>query len=898
MKKSFLYAAQVALITALLFTGCPQDSDDDDDSGGKTVNTPGSDLSYIAYAFGYGVDTVQVVNDIYLESYELVIPAGKTLDFRTTGKSLRGITDESKIIAQGTLILADTQAPLDFAKTPGAKIIADADFIRKYVVVNYYTEDPAAPTGKWTDADWGNAGITDLPSADKNDTSVKIFATWKQIVLIDTFENFKTYDKDERPGLVFIDEISGQPKYLAISAPQREINGDDVEVINEKAGGLRFYLVGEPVRFNFNGIDHVLDLAKNQHNRAYYKTWKPEPGPDPAPDPGPDSGSVFYMGGNSGAPSLTIAGNMYISNGQINAPGGLTVWGIVENRDVQPGSTVITNGNTPFTAWTAFLYGASFGGPVNLPGSITNNFGGKPTFGGELQIAGPVTFQGGIFKGEALFGGPVQFIKSTVPTDDDIIVFEKNVTFADDVQLNDSVVFNASGTYYKNITGVDFDIIDGKLNNGSDDVSFTVSGDEVKKPKSGSYSVDVVVPGENVKVQDDIEFTKDATFEGNVTFEKGTKIIGNATFEGDVTFTGEPKFGTISVNVGDSPSTITEIKGLAVFNSGADFGGTVNTVGGSPLGNTVVIEEAEFKGGAFKNIAELKLGDSETPAITLWTGDIANDSAGSGSITLPADGGITFKGNTLTFTGGGGTLGAAIAFNNAEVKLGEGASMNFAQNPAGYPITVMQAGSTGGGFKIEGKAKLDGGVIIGEDAVAAVVKADGGVILTVPGGPVHPISNTQADIHVRNATIDLSSGGAIVFAGTASRIALYDNANIKLSDDDDGLAIPKGQTYNGAVIMAGKSGGSAALLTGSEGIPGGTFVGTVSGGTFVVGETSWNDSKSNMLNNSNRFTLVGTFGAAGSIIVGQPVSGKFSNTNSGSYVAVFTQGPDNDSFYN
>jgi hypothetical protein len=890
MKKSFLYAAQVALITALLFTGCPQDADDDDDdSGGKPVNTPGSDLSYIAYAFGYGVDTVQVVSDIYLGNYELVIPAGKTLDFDTIGKSIRGITDESKIIAQGTLILDDNQAKLDFTATPGAKIIADTDFINKHVAVNYYTDDPAAPTGKWTDADWENAGIKERPSANKDDTSVKIFATWKQIVLIDTFENFENYGEEGSKPLVFIDGISGLPKYLAINAPQREINGDDVEVINKRAGGLRFYLVGEPVKFNFNGLDHVLDLTKYPDLPEYYKIWAPVPTEStPTPPPDPNGGnSVFYTAGsNRNYPSLTIAGSMKISDGKIKAPGGLTVWGIVDNTGVKPGSTVIMDGTTPFTAWTAFLYGAEFGGPVNLLGSIASDFSGPVTFNDKLQIAGPVTFQQGIFKGEVLFGNSVQFppndpSKAPLPID-----FQDKVTFVGDVRLNEGAEFTPGkdNTYYRSITGIDFDKIDTNLTHKGGDASYKISGNTVTRPASGSYSVDVVVSGENVTVtgSDPVHFVKNATFEGDVTFE----VL--------------PKFGTVSAAVAADAAgsrTTTVINGLAVFKKGADFGGTLDTApdGLKVIGNSVIIEEAVFETGEYRNITDLKLGNSTNPAVVFTAGTAAHTTVGSGSINIPQNGGIEFTDGILTFTGEGGTLGAAVDLNNVTVKLGKDAKMNF--NQSSNPITVAQTDGEGG-FKIIGKAKLDGGQIRGEGS-GVVLAANGGLILAIPGAPFNAgLPNKNASVGVYNATIDLSKGGAIVFAGTASRIVLRDNANIKLGADDDDnpiLAVPVGKsTTSGATIIAGSSAtgtetpGGVALLTGSESItPVITGVGTVAGAYYKPGTEGvdvFAKEWSNVLSGNNGFVwIAGTSSAAGSIAVSTAPS----NVTEADKIAVF-----------
>jgi hypothetical protein len=887
MKKSFLYVVPAALILALLFAGCPQDSDDDDDSGGKPVTVPGSDLSYIAYAFGDGIDTVKAVNPIYLGSNELVIPRGKTLDLATKGVEIKsaGLTGGSKIIAQGTIRFASGQnyaGGLDFTNLPdSAKIIADRDFINSNVWIDY-------TKGGFTDkdgTDWSEIPSQDKPSAEKNTAVIR--ANWQQIVLIDTFEKFEGYSADD-PGYIFVEtflnggNVSYKGKYLAIEAPSNSIGGLQARTINERAKGLRLYLVGEPVVFN---SPETIDLSGSTDPYLYYKEWKPKAEDTTSGGDDDDSSpSLFAYAGSGGDGSLTVAGNADVRNGQINAPGGLTVWGVLENTGEPWDSKSITGGTTPVTAWTTILKGAEFGGKVYLLGSITNIFGPSVKFGDSVEISGPSLFNGATFEKSALFNGATTFVQQGEGSSNQV-TFKGSVTFADNAYLHSGVTFeNASSeneikrTFYKTISGLPYtELVAYKFEAGNLSASVEVPLTDIKLSDApgGSFSQNMVFSAKDVTVKDGITFAKNATFEGNVTFN------------------GKSKFGTVSAGEAAKAAgsrTTTIIKGLAEFRNGADFGGTLvadpdNQGGLKAIGNTVILEEAKFN-GVFENITDLQLGNSESPAVVFTAGTTAHVS-GSGAITIPSSGGMEFKDRTLTFTGNGGTLGAAVTLNNATIKLNSNsAKVVFSQSQ--LPIEVIQADGTGtGSFEITGKAKLDAGKIEGEVNDVVVIKANGGIMLNVPGGPPAQVPTGNATIGVYNALIDLSKGGAIVFVGTASRIVLT-NANIKLHEGEGGLAIPTGQTWNDATIMAGNSGGSAALLTGSSGVDNlvyNNYAGTRAGGTYSTAE-GWSDmsASSNVLNSSNSFILVGTQAKAGSISVGSNPG----NETGGGFIAVFT----------
>jgi hypothetical protein len=837
MKKSFLYVVPAALILALLFAGCPQDSDDDGDSGGVPSTVPVSDLSYIAYAFGEGINTVRAINDISLGKQELVIPEGKTLDLASSDVTLGGLDQDSKIIALGTILFSSAQniaGGVDFTKYPNsAKIIAGKDFINNNVWIDY-------EHGGFEPSDWEYAGITDKP-AGKPKAEAVIWANWEQIVIIEPIGDFKNHTGDDDKPYLYGD-------YLAIKVTPEGIGGIEARLINEKAKGLNLYLVGDPVIFN--SLDRI-DIAGSK-DMALYKAWKPID-PDNPDSSQSVTGTQFNMTTDNGG-LLVVAGNADVHRGQITAPGGFTVWGVLKNQGESTDTSTyqaITTGETPFTALTTRLKGASFGGPVLLLGSIENTFGPSVKFEKDVKITGPSTFSDATFNDTSKFNGTIK-VKGKG-------IFGGTVSFADYGYLkNDTELkVDAGNEAWKNVFGLNYETYN-KIN--------YIGG--------GFGELDLTTIDTSGAVP--------PTFKKNVAFSKPVNIGTEAVFEKDVTFkagatfTKKPTFGTVSGNTTGGTSSTTIIKGSAVFEDGADFGGTLNS-NQEPVGNAVIIEEAKFNKGTFENITDLKLGNSESPAV-VFTAGAAADSSGSGAITIPSGGGIEFKDNTLTFTGDGGTLGAAVTLNNATIKL-DSTSAKVVFNQSNYPIEVMRASGTGsGGFEIIGKAELNAGVIKGlSDGVA--VKASGEIILTVPD-----VHHDYSVITVNNALVDLSSGGTIVFAGTASRVVLRDNANIKLHGEDGGLAIPKGKTISEAVITAGNSGGSAALLTGSFGVDklANGLVGTRAGGTYGSITDAWTTPWSNILDRTNSFILVGTQAVAGSISAG---------TNPGSEqgsIAVFT----------
>jgi hypothetical protein len=292
------------------------------------------------------------------------------------------------------------------------------------------------------------------------------------------------------------------------------------------------------------------------------------------------------------------------------------------------------------------------------------------------------------------------------------------------------------------------------------------------------------------------------------------------------------------------------IKGEATFTKGASFG--TMSDGGSET--SVYIEKVNVTGGqTLSGITNVNFGNAESSAVSLGIGTLGY---GTAAITIPSGGGLKFADNTLTLTGEGGTLDAAIALNNATVALESGALFNMTNGI--YPFTVAQAEGGNGSFKIEGNAVFANGAVRSESP--AKVVASGSVLLNIPEQVSAAIPPLLA---IENTTLDLTNGGGIVFSGSASRIVFENGGNLTLKIGENNVsALTADQAKTGGVIIAGWNGGSASLITGSTGVNNtvstSVSVGTLSAGTFWAfgkeNETLYPNAAGgyiNVLNSSN-----------------------------------------------
>jgi hypothetical protein len=691
MKKSFLYVLSAALLLTLSLSGCPQDADDDDDPPppppAAVVTPPSSDLSYIAYAFGQeDISTVKVINDISLEKNELVIPAGKTLDLGAF--KLGGITDNSKIIIwkDGNINFGASQGgALRLTDHPGAKIIADSDFINANVYVDY-TYNPASGV-KYTEADWIAANIPpeDRPGIPpENKDSAKYWANWNQVVVIDTFDAFKTYAP--------LPEVAPTPdtaargtrgylygdKYVAVFAPDGgNIGSIEADEINEKADGLCFYLVGLPVTFNSSEID-----IDTYINNSYYKKWEPAP-----IQQAPSSVFNYDTGDDDYDPegSLVVAGNVNFFSGSVKAKA-LTVWGVIEYRAPVGGAGAgITSQNTSLTAWTVRAAGASFGGDVNLLGSaIENTFGEAAIFGGKTKITGPASFAGATFDDDVVFSGPVVF--SGDKNGRILITFKGNTTFADNAYIHGNASFDNTkdNRYYKELGGLSVtEIIAANLKSGDPTASLVV--DETTIDSGMTFNLRVAFKNPvTVSEAGDYTFNDGVTFQETLTIsdpEANFKITGNAEFQGAVT-------GAGSITTINTTSTTSE----------ATFENALSIAYGEFAGPVTVTGDANIDYGVFKGATTI----SGNGTITAGTFSSAATITGAPTIEYGKFSGVTeIAGATITY---GEFSGATTITGDANITAG---TFSSTATITGNP--TIEYGSFSGATTISGEAAITTG---------------------------------------------------------------------------------------------------------------------------------------------------------------------------------------------
>jgi hypothetical protein len=790
MKKSFLYVLSAALLLTLSLSGCPQDADDDDDGASTSKpadpgNPPTSDLSYIAYAFGQsdGPATVKAVNNIRLGDNELVIPAGKTLDLASEGVILKGFTKNSKIIAWGDGKINFSSAQKSVQLPTGALIIADEEFINANVKVEYFAKSDGI---QYQQTAWDTNGIPDPDRPTAGDTApFRVF--WDQIVIIKTFEDFKGYTKPATAPAETA-PLNGrgykfQDKYVAVKAPENgEITSDEVGEINKKAQDLCFYLAGEPVIFSFP--NEKIELKKDVvDSNEYYKKWEPNSTAIIT------TSSVFNYIDNSGAAdrkgSLVVAGDIDFRHGTVKAPGGLTVWGVLKNSQRNDTSTDnITDDETPFTAWTVRLNGATFNDDVTLLGSVANTFGGAANFSGKTRITGSSTFNGATFGELAVFSGPVTF-NGTKGGASASVKFEGDVVFADNVFINAKVSFdpNKDNRFYKLLGGLSFDeLAKYKLKPGDNDTTILISEKNISPPDDAASmtSVNFVFTEDVIFKNGTYHFPKKVTFEnslttsaGSLSFAETPEFKGTVTGGGSITVTGTDKVTfakTVNIGYGKFNVDVTFAEDVT-FTESVEFAkavngtGNLNTPGSAKFGGTVSLVNADFGG----------------PVSFTKTGEP-----------------IKINGN-VTFGSYASLLNDEVEFGNATFKksgsLGaKGGKINTAQFDAYADAKFISSGNlilTGAGITLPGKGTIS-------------ATADGSVV---------KFSGNGIDITGRG-----SIGPAIVF----------NSKGLTLSGEDAGLTLIGGGNKYIDFVKASDSGAGGFDITGG--------VGTLTFGSFSAND--------------------------------------------------------------
>jgi hypothetical protein len=778
MKKTLFNGIPVALMLAALLVGCSQPTDDDDSSSSGGGKAPASDLSYIAFAFGDGIQEIKLANDIILAGNELVVPGDGTLDFTDGSRTIKGLTEESKIIlgTGANILFADGQKPVDFTVIANsAKFIAPAAYINANVWVDYGRGGENLPS----DAHYG--------LSDESKSSAKFLVKWEQLVVTTTFDELKEASAEKQIYLFGRDD----GKYLALTGLPDRINPPDLDVIT-KAAGLSVYLitsVNNRVKFDFR--EAVLNLEPSP-NTEIYKQWLPTA---EAPE------SVFYRIGNEAKPTLRIAGSVDFYSGKVNAPGGLVIWGVLRRfieSDAPHGN--ITTDTTPVTAWTARVNAIEFGSNIDVLGSILNSFGNNTVFKGDVFISGESVFEDNItFENNATFGGPAIFRTTNSGTVDFTPGY--TVTFASDVTLHDNVVLSEGGstTVYGNLSGYPLEkIINKKITAIRKDSVFIIEDKDINTI-AGPFDFNVKFLND-VTIGTNAVFNKDATFEKNVT-------AGN----------GRPTFGSLAATATETGAT-TIIRGNATFGSGAILGGTVDISG--ITNHNVFIGELLLEGGSLSGTASVSLGDSYSPSI-VFTGKAADAydlSIGITAYTSNSDIYFAKTGDkpTLKFTGTESTItGELKTKSGITVTLDKGATLKFKEGAAEFDVGVGQDTTTDASFEIS-----NGIILAGSNVTNGKITANEGILFNIP--------ERDGQLILSNAQLDLTNpNSGIIFAGTGSKLVLKNqDAKLILWEDDapetgTGSAVPllSNSNYTG-VIIAGSNAtnGSVSLVTGSLGV--------------------------------------------------------------------------------
>ncbi|MDR2097833.1 MAG: hypothetical protein LBP37_04865, partial [Spirochaetaceae bacterium] len=657
MKKSFLYAVPAALIMALLFAGCPQDSDDEDSGG--TIPSYQKDVDGIAVAFADGAPVVYLKDNLHLENNELVIPAGKTLDL-SRSVTIDEIGPYGKIVAVGNITFTENDKyDILLYKSPSAKIIATDSFIEANVDSRYVVNEADGTVILGND----EAGVQYTENPGKH---VKAFA--EQVIHIANFdigsdEAWKTYLTGQR----------GKNNELYVPVEfNSTINKEIAQVVGKWGSGRRVYIIGDVT------ITGHIDLTGDKLD----------------PEANVYGGPVQFNVADDENGSLLIAGAVVFEGdeGQVSTKGGLTVLGTLTTRGNRLNAKVNAKGKLVTYLLRLESGGGGFGGNVQLIGILPSRFGGQAVFAGSLSARGPVIIDSVTFQSYANFKNNVEFLgpKGSVKAEDpNTVEIEGTVTLnfkGDPVDLTENIFklgANSAVTYNQDyeIKNGTFSIehpvtFNGKATFGSaatfnNNVSF--NSDLVLSPDYkydfGTKSVYFAKPVELSPLEQlarespyvsagsaaipgtfgaEVTFNSSATFKGgSVTFTKKAVFSGDLTFDkAGATFNEDATFGKrVSFAAGSAVTTAGTLKhipsGLYITKSAADPGSvTPDAVGGLLLTaeGQLNVSGTLSLGKALINIGDgkIRIPTAENTGIVFGAGTIGNPIVVADAYTVEA----------------------------------------------------------------------------------------------------------------------------------------------------------------------------------------------------------------------------------------------------------------------
>ncbi|MDR2098192.1 MAG: hypothetical protein LBP37_06700, partial [Spirochaetaceae bacterium] len=820
MKKSFLYAVPAALIMALLFAGCPQDSDDEDSGG--TIPSYQKDVDGIAVAFADGAPVVYLKDNLHLENNELVIPAGKTLDL-SRNVTIDEIGINGKIVAVGNINFTDDDKyDILLVKSAGAKIIATQSFIDANVDTNYEVDDNGEIVRKKD-----SASGEEYPK----EPGKHIKAFENQVIPIadfdigskDAWENH--INKQIETGADNVDYIPVQFN----STIDKAIAG----VVGFYGSGRRVYIIGD---VTITGHINLTGTKWTPGNSGYAGNFV---------------GPVQYnVSGNDQDGSLLIAGAVVFEDGegQVSTEGGLTVLGTLTTKGNRLNAKVNAKGKLVTYLLRLESGGGGFADDVQLIGILPSRFGGQSVFAGNLTARGPViidsvTFQkGATFENNVEFLGPDGSVKAS-----ETITINGNVTLnypgnpvnlkgsSPTISLSPNANRKSVVTYSQDYgtTGqfhADYPVIfNGKA-------SFGASG---TFSESATFNSDLAL---SEKADSQYLFSGATYFAKPIKLNPVTQLIGG-TFGGTVTFNGPATFDSGSVGFAAKAVFKNDLvlNAAGTFSGGAEFGKSVTFAAGSRV--TV------GSGAALKHIP------SNLTIKSVGEGESYIDPAADGGLILTPSGDLEIV----------GTLGlgsASINIGNGKIRIpittdaGSISGIVFGTEDApsypdgkGYIISesyTVNAGTSQGGTLVglfgtvtaNSRAKyvfLDKAGFRGDDSGSQAT-------LRVAGSYAIAASNIEVskDITIDGVTIDFVDGGVDASAGSIT-IAPKTSPVITLKGGK-GVAVGGGTVYSGVVggirSAAGAAvyGGSVGITAASGDIPPGYIVGLK--GKLVAGSNS------------------------------------------------------------
>jgi hypothetical protein len=714
--KSLTLGVPAVLLLALLFLGCPQDSDDDGDSGSWSGDSYQKDVDGIAVAFADGAEVVYLKDNLHLGDYELVIPEGKTLDL-TRGVTIDQIAGRGKLVVVGTINFAEgNRYDIRLYESSGARLIATTPFIE------------------------ANVEVLEDEDSKELENSKHIKALESQIIHIADFDV-----RNPEAWQTYINENAGEDNdsYIPVRYNGITIDKAIADNISKYGSGRRVYIIGNVETESEIKIGPTVD-----------------PSTQPSTPSSPEPASNLYNVIDDGDGSLLIAGNLKVKeNGTIKTEKGLTVLGTLATDD----ANLTVNEGGILVAYLLRLdkTGGTFKGPVRLIGTLPSNLGEGSYFNDDLTVNGSIILKAATFVGTHswTFNGPVEFAgdKNSIINTSALIL---NGVVSITNQESPVEIFNESKFTLNEKATITYGV---PFKTGTTSITF-------KKPVTFNNTAAFTGKAATIKFENGVTFNKKVDFAEDATITFGAngssvyfardlslpansiaskELKANVTFGADAEFTGDETVyfsGTLS-----ALGKLT-LKGGGTFTV-AEVGNDFDVPAGKQL---VVVNTFSYKSGLVKLGGTLGAGGSLASVIVGNTGIKFTDSGlvlGAGSLALGTVSVDIAGGGRITFESGtaiaGGTYGLIL----------KGPDVSTYIDAGNYKITLGDAGN--GWITSNGKG---GQVILEANKISNGEGATGSLgVLALGGsyGAQKVLLTVKESITIDGVAVDLQKGGSI-----------------------------------------------------------------------------------------------------------------------------------------